>query len=139
MARRIAFIATLWLAAGCSASIDPAGGSPDGSLASDSSAVVKPTPGVVDLPSSVIDPVVDEIARVADVPLAEVVVVAAESITFPNGGLGCPMPGFSYTQVQVDGYKVVAVAGGTTYDYRGTAAGVFRRCTQAGTKPTPQP
>jgi hypothetical protein len=32
-------------------------------------------------------------------------------------------------QVQVDGYKVIAVASGTTYDFRGTTRGGFRRCT----------
>ena len=81
------------------------------------------------LPPSIIAPVVDEIARVAGVSAGEVTILSAEAVTFPNGGLGCPVPGFSYKQVQVDGYKIVAVAGGTTYDYRGTTSGGFRRCT----------
>jgi hypothetical protein len=34
----------------------------------------------------------------------------------------------AYTQAIVEGYKIVAVAAGTTYDFRGTAAGDFRRC-----------
>lgn len=87
-----------------------------------------PTAGAIDLPSSIIDPVVAEIARVAGVAPAEVEVVSGEAVTFADGGLGCPEPGMAYTQVQVDGYKIVAVADGTTYDYRGTGAGMFRRC-----------
>ena len=137
MARRFAFLAALWLSVGCSGSSDPGGGSPDSSTGSDPSVVVKPSPdptpgathGVVDLPASVIDPVVDEIARLAGVSAGEVVIISAEAVTFPNGGLGCPQPGFLYTQVLVDGYKIVAIAAGTSYDYRGTAAGRFRRCT----------
>ena len=88
-----------------------------------------PSQGTTDLPASIIDPVVDEIARVAGATPAEVVVVSGDAVTFPDGGLGCPEPGMAYTQVQVDGYKIVAVANGTTYDYRGTGAGMFRRCT----------
>lgn len=88
-----------------------------------------PAQGAIDLPSSIVDPVVDEIARVAGVATSDVVVLSGEAVTFPNGGLGCPEPGMAYTQVQVDGYKIVAVASGTTYDYRGTGVGTFRRCT----------
>jgi hypothetical protein len=35
----------------------------------------------------------------------------------------------AYPQVQVDGYRIVAIAAGTTYDYRGSAPGAFRLCT----------
>ncbi len=44
--------------------------------------------------------------------------VSAESITWPNGALGCPQPGEAYTQALVDGMRVVVDAGGATYDYR---------------------
>jgi hypothetical protein len=33
----------------------------------------------------------------------------------------------AYTQALVDGYRIVAEAGGTTYDYRGTGS-TFRLC-----------
>lgn len=45
-------------------------------------------------------------------------IVSAESLTWPNGALGCPKPGNSYTQAVVEGMRVVVTAGGTTYDYR---------------------
>jgi hypothetical protein len=86
------------------------------------------SPWSVGLSASVVDPVVEAIARLAGVSVDEVTVQSAESMTFPDAGLGCPIPGMVYTQVQVDGYKVVAVAAGTTYDYRGTGRGVFRLC-----------
>ena len=37
----------------------------------------------------------------------ELEVVSAEEVTWPDGSLGCPEPGMSYTQALVDGSKVV--------------------------------
>ena len=37
----------------------------------------------------------------------ELEVISAEEITWPDGSLGCPEPGMSYTQALVDGSKVV--------------------------------
>ena len=56
-------------------------------------------------------------------------VISAEAVTFPDGSLGCPQPGMVYTQALVDGYKIVAEAGGKTYDYRGTGS-TFRLCSR---------
>ena len=141
---RLALFATIWLVAGCtSASSSSPSGSPDAATPSTGAAgSLEPasqqpslapiaSPGKIDLPASVVDPVVADIARLASVPVEAVTVQSAESVTFPDGGLGCPVPGMVYTQVQVDGYKVVAVAGGTTYDYRGTSPGKFRLCSPA--------
>ena len=86
--------------------------------------------GPIDLPASILDPVVAEVARLAGVPLDQVTVISAEAVTFPDGSLGCPVSGMFYTQALVDGYKVVAEAGGATYDFRGTGS-TFRRCEQA--------
>jgi hypothetical protein len=128
MALRIAVVTTIWLVAGCS----QAGGS-DGSLRPASqqpSQVPAASPagsGTINLPASVLDPVVAAIAKDAGVSTNEVTIISAEPVTFPDGSLGCPEPGKAYTQVLVDGYKIVAEAGGTTYDYRG-AGGTFRRC-----------
>jgi hypothetical protein len=142
MVVRIALFATLWLVAGCTAaSSGSPGASPNGAAPStDVAGSLEPaslqpspeptvSPGPVDLPASVVDPVVADIARLAAVPVDQVTVQSAESVTFPDAGLGCPVPGMVYTQVQIDGYKIVAVAAGTTYDYRGTGPGKFRLCT----------
>jgi hypothetical protein len=75
----------------------------------------------------VIDPVVADVAQRAGVPVDQVTVISAEEKTFPDGSLGCPVPGMAYTQAIVDGYRIVAEAGGTTYDYRGTGS-TFRLC-----------
>lgn len=136
MAVRVTLLAALGVVGGCSAS---SSGGESGSL---TPASVQPTqvpdgspassPGAIDLPASVIDPVAADIARVAGVPVDQVTVVSAESITFPDGSLGCAVPGMTYIQIQLDGYKIVAEAAGKTYDYRGTGPGTFRQCTTAG-------
>jgi len=125
---RITLIATLWVVGGCSAA--SSSGGPSGPLtpASDQPTQESAGPGAVNLPASVVDPVVAEVARLAGVPVDQVVVVSAEAVTFPDGSLGCPQPGMVYTQAMVDGYKIVAEAGGKTYDYRGTGS-TFRLCT----------
>jgi len=63
-------------------------------------------------------------------------VVVAESVTWPDGSLGCPVPGEMYVQVEKPGYRVVFRSGGTEYDYRLTEAGAVRLC-ERGTRPTP--
>ena len=144
MVARIALFATLWLVTGCTAAASGSPGkSPDAGVPSTDFAgplePASPQPpreptanlGSVDLPASVIDPVVADIARVAAVPVDQVTVQSAAFLTFPDAGLGCPVPGMAYTQVQVDGYQIVAVVAGTTYDYRGTGPGKFRLCTPA--------
>lgn len=44
--------------------------------------------------------------------------VSAVAVTWPNGALGCPKPGSSYTQALEDGMQVLVAVDGTTYDYR---------------------
>lgn len=61
-------------------------------------------------------------AIVADLALrgatGEPALVSAESVTWPNGALGCASPGQTYTQALIDGMRVVVEVGGTSYDYR---------------------
>ena len=56
--------------------------------------------------------------------------VSAESVVFSDGSLGCPSPGQSYTQAQVDGMRVVVAVDGTTYDYRLGQGDTLKLCTR---------
>jgi hypothetical protein len=130
MVLRVAFLATIWVVAGCSASgasdrpsLTPASDQPTRVPASGAAG----SRGSNELPPSITDPVVAEIARLAGVPVDQVTIISGESVTFPDGGLGCPVPGMVYIQVQVDGYRIVAEVGGTTYDFRGSGSTV-RQC-----------
>lgn len=134
LAARLPLLASLLVVVACSAA--PAG-SPQGSLSQASQQPSRlpdsgpsASTGPMDLPASIVDPVVGEIARLAGVPVDQVIVISAESMIFPDGGLGCPVPGMNYIQVQVEGFKLVAEAGGAKYDFRGTGPDSFRRCTK---------
>ncbi|WBQ08158.1 hypothetical protein [Kribbella sp. CA-293567] len=48
---------------------------------------------------------------------AQVTVVSSAEITWPDGSLGCPKPGMSYTQALIEGTQTVLEAGGTRYAY----------------------
>ena len=127
---RFALVAALWTLAGCTSSSGGGGsGGPSPSQPSEAPGSGAPgASGAIDLPASVLDPVIAEAARLANVPIDQVTVVSAAEVTFPDGSLGCPLPGMMYTQVMTDGYRIVAEAGGTTYDFRGTGPDQFRRC-----------
>jgi hypothetical protein len=139
---RVALLAAIWIVSGCSAAGSSDGTGSLGPSSSEPSAIPDDTgaasssPGVLDLPASVIEPVVAEISRLSGVPVAEVSIVSAEAATFPDGSLGCPVPGMAYTQMVTDGYRIVADAGGTTYDYRGTRNS-FSRCLNPKAAPSP--
>ncbi len=87
-----------------------------------------PGSGSGSLSPAIVDPIIADAAGRAGVPVSEVTLVSAEAVTWPDGGLGCPLPGMVYPQVVVDGYQVIVEAGGRTYDYRGSSVGKFRLC-----------
>lgn len=49
----------------------------------------------------------------------DVEVVSFEMVTWPDGALGCPEPGESYTMALVEGYRLVVEAGGEELTYHG--------------------
>lgn len=76
-----------------------------------------------EMPREVREAVVADAARRFKVETHAVVLTRAEQVTWPDGSLGCPEPGRMYTQMLVEGYRVVAKtsAGEMTYhtDSRG--------------------
>ena len=139
---RIALLAAVWMVGGCSAAGSGGGKDPlrpssrDPPPIPDETAAASSSPGAIDLPASVIEPVVAEISRISGVPVADVAIVSAEAVTFSDGSLGCPVPGMAYTQMVTDGYRIVANAGGGTYDYRGPGNS-FSRCLNPKAAPSP--
>lgn len=53
----------------------------------------------------------------------DVLVISSENVTWPNGALGCPKPGSSYTQALVPGYRIALRFDGRTYWYHGAEGG----------------
>lgn len=59
---------------------------------------------------------------------AQLKVMLAETVTWPDGGLGCPQPGMAYTQVLVDGYRIRILAGDVTLEYHASRRGKVFLC-----------
>jgi hypothetical protein len=62
-----------------------------------------------------------DLAEHLSVTLGDIVVISAKSVVWPDGSLGCPIPDMRYTQVQVDGTKIVLSVDGGVYNYHSGA------------------
>ena len=65
------------------------------------------------VPEAILDPILKEAAKLANVPPQQLVIVRAEAVVWNDGSLGCPEPGMEYTQALINGYWVVIKAAGT--------------------------
>ena len=61
-------------------------------------------------------------------PTDELQIVSAESVTWPDGALGCPQPGMAYTQALVPGFRVRVRAGEELFDYHSGRSGAPTLC-----------
>ncbi len=128
-------LAALFVIVGCTAG--GSGNSPSGANGPSGEPSASPADGSgepaasggASLPASITDPIVADAATRLGVDPSAVTIVEAKAETFPDGSLGCPEPGMMYTQALVDGYQVIVEANGTQLDYRGSAPGRFRICT----------
>jgi len=55
-------------------------------------------------------------------------VISAEHVTWPDGSLGCPMPGRVYTMALVRGYRIRIHSGADALDYHAGERGVPFLC-----------
>jgi hypothetical protein len=60
---------------------------------------------------------VDDLAARLDVQTDSIDVLTAVLVVWPNGALGCPEPGRSYTQVMTDGSVIELGVDGVVYRY----------------------
>ena len=71
---------------------------------------------------------VADAAGVAGVSEDAIAVLVAETVTWPDGSLGCPEPGMTYTQALVDGYRIDLEVGGARVTYHGALGSPPFRC-----------
>ncbi|WP_203582351.1 hypothetical protein [Microbacterium hibisci] len=88
----------------------------------------EPTGEAVQVPPARWDAIVADLAARGVTAAPEL--VSSHAITWSNGALGCPEPGFMYTQALVDGMRVVVVVDGIEYDYRFGRDDTPRLCTR---------
>ena len=60
-----------------------------------------------------------DLARRLEVDEAEISVIDAGFVTWPNSALGCPEPDMMYTQALVPGYRIRLRADGALHHYHG--------------------
>lgn len=122
------------LVVACSAaspSTAPAGGSARPEQTVPPVATVPPTTAPItgEAPAGTVEAARTDLAtRVGADAAASAAVVRSEAVTWPDGSLGCPVPGEMYVQVETPGYRIVLDVAGTEYDYRASDAGFVRLC-----------
>ena len=83
----------------------------------------EPPPGTRVLPpfnpavSALIEAARADLARRTAVEPDAIELIEVRSVIWPDGSLGCPMPGMAYPQVQVEGMFIRFRAGGRIFDY----------------------
>jgi hypothetical protein len=82
-------------------------------------------------PAELLDKIRAELAREQGVSAADVKVISAQAVNWPNGALGCPKPGKMYTQAIVPGYRIELEAGGKRFTYHAGTRGAYKRCDNA--------
>jgi hypothetical protein len=107
------------VAAACGADLEPSA-EPTTTAANvpsttDTEVTTMPTTEPGQLP--IVAPARVDLAERLGVEPEEIEVVTAERVTWPDGSLGCPEPGMSYTQALVEGSKVVLGHGERVYLY----------------------
>ena len=96
------------------------------------------TPITGEVPTELLDAMLQELAGKIDVAVEQIVVTRAQAVVWNDGSLGCPQPGMMYTQALVDGYWVELEAEGQTFDYRVAQTGYFFLC-ESGSLPLMPP
>lgn len=74
-----------------------------------------------------------DLAQRVGVGEQQVTVVSREEVTWPDGSVGCPKPGMMYTQVLVDGSRLVLEVDGKRYHYHAKGSHPYFHCA----KPAP--
>ena len=77
---------------------------------------------------SIVDAATRDTAARLNIDPGAVEVVSTQQVTWPDGSLGCPVPGMQYTQALVPGYRVILRAGGQAFDYHAAANGHLVLC-----------
>jgi len=75
-----------------------------------------------------VEAVVADLAGRLGISAQEVTVEQVKAVQWPDSSMGCPQPGYMYTQVITPGYQIILKAQGKSYDYRTDESGGFVLC-----------
>ena len=79
-------------------------------------------------PANIIEAARADAAKRSGMAPAQLQVVAAESVTWRDGGLGCPRKDMLYTDALVPGYRVKLRVGKEVWDYHASERGAVMLC-----------
>ena len=82
-----------------------------------------------------VEAAVRDLASRLSVERSAIEIVTVEEVTWPNPGLGCPVPGMRYRQIPVDGYRILLRADDETYAYHGGGSRGPFLCEHPSSKP----
>jgi hypothetical protein len=75
---------------------------------------------------SLIEKAKEDLAQQLSIPIAQINLVKADEVVWPDASLGCPQPGMKYKQVPEDGALIILQAEGKVYEYHtGGSRGLF--------------
>lgn len=89
------------------------------------------TPIVGEVPEGLLNDILADLENNQGRSPQDAILLRAQSITWSDGSLGCPVPGEMYTMALVDGYWIQIQAGEDIYDYRASQNGYFKLCSNA--------
>ena len=90
------------------------------------------TPVTGEVPKALLDAVFADLEDRSGQARKTFTVLRGEAVQWNDGSLGCARPDEVYTQMLVDGYRIVIEVVGDAYDYRADGRGNFRLCTEPG-------
>ena len=93
----------------------------------DGAQMTPPTPpGLASGLESLIEKAKDDLARRLSISAAQISLVEAKEVVWPDSSMGCPKPGMRYKQVPEDGALIILQAQGMAYEYHtGGSRGLF--------------
>ncbi|PYG01127.1 hypothetical protein SAMN05216184_102289 [Georgenia satyanarayanai] len=139
-ARTAALAVVVLLLAACGGESSPGGPSGETPSSHELPTVVPTAPPTTDPAverTPQVEAAVADLAEHLGLDPAAVSVVSHEDVTWPDGALGCPQPGMSYTQAQVPGARLVLAAEGREFSYHAGRSGDFARCESPRLGPPP--
>jgi len=100
----------------------------------DTSPMTPSAPGM----QSLIVNIKEDLAKRLSITMAEIIVVDASEVVWPDSSLGCPQKGMAYLQVLTPGYLILLEYSNNQYEYHAGLGQVFIYCTNP-TAPIPSP
>lgn len=91
-----------------------------------------------EVPRALLDTILVDLLNRTGATMNDVILEKSEAIVWNDGSLGCPQPDVMYTQALVNGYQIIFVVEGNTFDYHVSERGNFILCDSAQPSNMPQ-